>query len=190
MDDEAQQAVAGMAMPRRPINFVPAKAGEVLKLGHITIRILEDGSRTGTSLPLPSPPILTHSPDNRLGTAEFTIPAHTAGPPAHWHEMHDETFLVTAGVVRFHAPDNTYHDAHAGDYVTVPIRAPHTFSNPGDVEAKFFNTYTPAFYIGYFKMLAEISKGDEKMSKEKNLAVMQRFATIPAEEMVREMAQK
>jgi oxalate decarboxylase/phosphoglucose isomerase-like protein (cupin superfamily) len=97
--------------------------------------------------------------------------------------MHDETFLVTAGVVRFHAADGTHYDAATGDYVTVPIRAPHTFSNPGDVEAKFFNTYTPAFYIGYFKALAKLSAGDGQMSREKNLMVMQRFATIPAPEM-------
>lgn len=83
-DDEATQATSLMAMPRRPINFVSAKSGEILKLGHITCRIMEDGSRT----------------DNRLGSAEFTLPAGTKGPPAHWHEMHDETFLVTQGVVR------------------------------------------------------------------------------------------
>lgn len=47
MDDEARQALAHMKMPRRPINFVPAKEGEILKLGHITCRIMEDGSRTG-----------------------------------------------------------------------------------------------------------------------------------------------
>lgn len=47
MDDEARQALANMKMPRRPINFVPAKEGEILKLGHITCRIMEDGSRTG-----------------------------------------------------------------------------------------------------------------------------------------------
>ena len=164
MDDEARQAIASMPMPNRPINYVPAQAGEILKLGHVTCRILEDGSRT----------------DNRIGSAEFTLPPHTAGPPAHWHEMHDETFLVTAGVVRFHAADGTYHDAATGDYVTVPIRAPHTFSNPGNVEARFFNTYTPACYIGYIKALAELSQGDGKMSREKNLAVMSRFATIPA----------
>ena len=41
-----------------------------------------------------------------------------------------------------------------------------TFSNPTDQEAKFFNTFTPAFYINYFKLLSEISKSDEKMSKE------------------------
>lgn len=104
--------------------------------------------------------------------------------------MHDETFLVTAGTIRFHGPNNTHIDASVGDYVTVPIRAPHTFSNPFDVEAKFFNTYTPAFYIDYFKILAEISKGDEKMSKEKNLEVMARFATMPAKPMLEEMSRK
>jgi hypothetical protein len=61
-----------------------------------------------------------------------------------------------------------------------------TFSNPTNEEAKFFNTYTPAFYINYFKTLAEISKSDEKMSKEKNLEVMTRFATIEAKEMLEE----
>jgi mannose-6-phosphate isomerase-like protein (cupin superfamily) len=174
MDDEARQALASMKMPRRPINFVPATSGEILKLGHITCRVMEDGSRT----------------DNRIGSAEFTLPPNTAGPPAHWHEMHDETFLVTEGVVRFHGPDSTVVDAHAGDYVTVPIRAPHTFSNPTNQQAKFFNTFTPAFYIDYFKILAEKSKTDEKMSKEKNLEVMSRFATMPALEMLEEQGKK
>jgi mannose-6-phosphate isomerase-like protein (cupin superfamily) len=90
MDDEARQAMASMSMPRRPINFVSAKSGEILKLGHITCRVMEDGSRT----------------DNRLGSAEFTLPGNTAGPPAHWHEMHDETFLVTQGVVRVRLQDS------------------------------------------------------------------------------------
>jgi mannose-6-phosphate isomerase-like protein (cupin superfamily) len=188
MDDEARQALATMEMPRRSINFVPSTAGEILKLGHITCRIMEDGSRTGAFSTIEHCVDLLMIVDNRIGSAEFTLPPNTAGPPAHWHEMHDETFLVTQGTVRFHAPDGAYHDAHVGDYVTVPIRAPHTFSNPFDEEAKFFNTYTPAFYIDYFKILAQLSKSDEKMSKEKNIEVMGRFATMPAKEMLAEQA--
>jgi quercetin dioxygenase-like cupin family protein len=87
-----------------------------------------------------------------------------------WHEMHDETFLVTQGTVRFHVPASAnpelakegtagngevHIDAANGDYVTVPIRAPHTFSNPFDEQAKFVNTYTPAFYINYFKIIGK-----------------------------------
>jgi oxalate decarboxylase/phosphoglucose isomerase-like protein (cupin superfamily) len=132
--------------------------------------------------------------DNRVGMAEFTLPPNSYGPPAHWHEMHDELFLTTQGTVRYHMPlpedaiadtttsagdglpDEPYKvgnsgrpekivDAKLGDLVTVPIRAPHTFSNPFDEEAKFVNTYSPAFYINYFRMLGEmISEGEGMVS--------------------------
>lgn len=39
-----------METPNVPLNFVPAKQGEVLHLGTIVIRIMEDGSRTGNVL--------------------------------------------------------------------------------------------------------------------------------------------
>ncbi|KAJ9499273.1 hypothetical protein H2202_005430 [Exophiala xenobiotica] len=151
-----------METPTVPINFVPATSGETFKVGTITIRIMEDGSRT----------------DNRLGSAEFTVPPHTSGPPPHWHEMHDETFLVTQGTLRFHALNGQTVDAKQGDYVTVPTRSPHTFSNPYDEEAKFFNTYTPAFYINYFKLLAKLGEEGKPMNPEANRRAMAYFATI------------
>jgi mannose-6-phosphate isomerase-like protein (cupin superfamily) len=124
-------------------------------------------------------------PDNRLSIAEFTIPPHTNGPPPHWHEMHDEIFLTTQGTLRFHLPSakpgeaDKLVDSKTGDVVTVPIRAPHTFSNPFNEEAKFMNTYTPALFINYFKMLEElIEAGDGKMTPDKNRKAMSRFATV------------
>lgn len=72
--------------------------------------------------------------------------------------MHDETFLVTQGCMQFHGLHGETIVANQGDYVTVPTRSPHTFSNPYDEEAKFFNTYTPAYYINYFKMLSKMGK--------------------------------
>jgi len=104
--------------------------------------------------------------------------------------MHDETFLVTQGTVRFHVPSSLsshtneqggYLDAKSGDYVVVPIRAPHTFSNPFDEEAKFVNTYTPAFYINYFKMLTKMAEGGKPMDPEINKKAMASFATLPAD---------
>ncbi|EXJ81208.1 hypothetical protein A1O3_07498 [Capronia epimyces CBS 606.96] len=151
-----------METPSVPVNFVPATAGESFKLGTITIRILEDGSRT----------------DNRIGSAEFIVPPHTAGPPPHWHEMHDETFLVLKGTLRFHALHGQTIDAKVGDYVTVPTQSPHTFSNPYDEEAVFFNTYTPAFYINYFKLLATLGEAGKPMDPEANRKAMAYFATI------------
>ena len=63
--------------------------------------------------------------------------------------------------------------------MAVPIRAPHTFSNPFDEEAKFLNTYTPAFYINYFKMLGEMIEEGAPMTPDKNMRAMASFATIP-----------
>lgn len=114
----------------------------------------------------------------RLGIAELIIPAQTPGPPGHWHEMHDETFLVTQGTVRFHAPHGKTIDANVGDLVTVPVRAPHTFSNPGDQEARFINTFTPSFYINYFRLLSRLSEEGKPMSAAANKKAMANFATI------------
>ena len=144
------------APPQNPITFVPAQAGDLIRIGHnLTLRVMEDGSNT----------------DNRLGMAELIIAPHAPGPLAHWHEMHDETFLVTKGTVRFHGAGvkdfkgakvavgedegemDGFVDAKEGDYIVIGTKAPHTFSNPGSEEARFVNTFTPAFYVNYFKMM-------------------------------------
>jgi len=156
--------------PTVPINFVHAKAGEIIKLGSVILRVMEDGTRT----------------DNRISAIELIIPPKTPGPPPHWHEMHDETFLVTKGTVRFHVPEAPglepkIIDAKAGDYVVVPTRAPHTFSNETDEEARFFNTFTPAFYIHYFKLLASLIAEGKEMTKEVNAQAMAYYATIPVQ---------
>ena len=78
-------------VPDVPVNFVPAQAGEIIKLGPITCRVLEDGSRTGTRAFEPEVyagyQIDLHYTENRIGVAEFTLPPRTNGPPAHWHEV-------------------------------------------------------------------------------------------------------
>lgn len=95
--------------------------------------------------------------------------------------MHDETFLVTQGTVRFLTTghnDAKDIDAKTGDYVTVPVRAPHTFSNPFDEEARFFNTFSPAFYVNYFKLLSDMAGGGP-LTREINKKAMASYATIP-----------
>lgn len=97
--------------------------------------------------------------------------------------MHDETFLVTAGALRFHGAEGRVVDAQAGDYVVVPTRAPHTFENAGGEEARFFNTFTPAYYVNYFKLLAEMAGEGKPLGKEAVVEAMARFATVPAGDM-------
>lgn len=117
------------------------------------------------------------------------------GPPAHLHEvhsppnrhitnsnnsqMHDEMFLTTKGTVRFHIPNKPDVDCALNDFLSVPVRAPHTFSNPFDEEARFFNTYTPAFYINYFKLLGSMIEEGGQMTPERNLKAMANYATLP-----------
>jgi mannose-6-phosphate isomerase-like protein (cupin superfamily) len=144
------------------VNFTTSPAAEVIQVGPIRLRILEDGSRT----------------DNRIGAVEIMLPPGAAGPPPHLHRMHDETFLVTSGVVRF-TMGETERDAHVGDYVVVPIGAMHTFSNPSNEPAVFFNTFTPAFYVNYLREMA-VLVANGNVSSEGVERVMARYATQPS----------
>ena len=87
--------------PNTPVAVVESEKSEWLPLGLGKIRILEDGSHTGLpDLSKRNPDdldmYLPSLADNRLGMAEFWIPANAQhGPPPHWHMMHDETFYVT-----------------------------------------------------------------------------------------------
>ena len=96
--------------------------------------------------------------------------------------MHDETFLVTKGAVHFKTSglkeSQSDIEAKAGDYVVVPVRAPHTFANPYDEEARIFNTFTPAFYVNYFKLLSDLAK-DGALTPEIMRHAMASYATIP-----------
>lgn len=128
--------------------------------------------------------LLIQATDNRLGACELILPPKTPGPPPHWHEMHDETFLITKGTIRFHVPDlgnpgkdKEVIDAKEGDYMTVPIRAAHTFSNPTDEESRLFFTTTPSFYINYFKLLSTLGEEGKPMPAEANMQAMALYAT-------------
>lgn len=81
-------------------------------------------------------------------------------------------------------------DAALGDFLSVPVRAPHTFSNPFDEEAVFFNTYTPAFYINYFKLLGSMIEEGGQMTPERNLKAMANYATLPVPQPSKPAAEK
>lgn len=49
MDEEA--AIKALAMPDRSISFVPTKAGEIIRIGPVICRIMEDGSNTSIIIP-------------------------------------------------------------------------------------------------------------------------------------------
>ena len=144
------------------VNIVSDSAGETFQAGPIQIRVLEDGSRT----------------DNRLGAVMITVPPKVDQIPPHLHRMHDETFLVISGKLRFSAGEDSY-DVAAGSYVVVPIGAPHKFTNPFDEPAVFFNSFTPAYYVDYLREISRLETTGQ-ISKEEILKIMARYATEPA----------
>ena len=140
---------------------VVAGGGELLEIGPVRMRILEDGSQR----------------DNRIGAAISVMPAGSEGPPLHRHLMFDETFLVMNGVMRF-SLGSTQKDAKTGDYMIVPAGAWHTFTNASDATVEFYSTFTPAYYINYFRELARLS-AESRLTPQENIAVMKRYATEP-----------
>ena len=145
------------------VSVVGPTDGEVIQLGPIQMRILEDGRTT----------------DHRLGLGEITLAPHTDGPLQHRHARHDEGFYVVAGTARFTVGDKAY-DAPAGTLVMVPSGVPHTFANPGDQPVVLLNTFTPDLYVQYFRDLRDMIAGGRELTPAATIAVMSRYATVPA----------
>lgn len=140
-------------------------ANESLTLGPMRLDILEDGSNT----------------DRRLSAIRIFVPPQTLGPAQHWHQMHDETFLVEKGTATFTSRDAKI-QAHEGDYVVVPTCSPHTFGNETEEELVLYCTFTPAFYVDYFRVFAAmLAKAEGKMTPEIARAAMERYATLQTE---------
>ncbi|MFY9806651.1 MAG: cupin domain-containing protein [Pseudonocardiaceae bacterium] len=77
-----------------------------------------------------------------------------AGPPAHIHAAHDETFVVLEGQLRFRIGDQ-FHTAVPGETVFASRRLAHGFSNPFDDTARYIAMLTPSGYEDYFTKVAE-----------------------------------
>jgi quercetin dioxygenase-like cupin family protein len=145
------------------VSIVGSKDGEEVLSGAIQIRIVEDGSST----------------DHRIGMAVITIAPHTDGPPQHWHAKHDEGFYVVSGTVRFTVGE-TQHDAPAGTLVMLPPGAEHTFANASEETAVLLNTFTPDFYVGFFRDMRDYVSSGKSLSDEVIVEMMSRYATYPA----------
>ncbi|HXW88316.1 MAG TPA: cupin domain-containing protein [Streptosporangiaceae bacterium] len=145
--------------------IVEPDGGEIALAGAVQMRILEDGSTTS----------------HRLGIGEITIAPHSSGPPQHRHAQHDEGFYVVSGSARFTVGDRAY-DAAAGTLVMVPPGASHTFANVTDEPAVLLNTFTPDFYVQYFRDLQAITASGQPMTPADAVRVMARYGTVPAPE--------
>ena len=65
------------------------------------------------------------------------------------------------------------------EFVTVPIRLPHKFSNPFDEEAVFINPIPPGFFVRYFEYLEDLIGEGMMLTPDVNTKALRRFATVP-----------
>ncbi len=145
------------------IQLITPDIGEVLQVGPIRVRVLEDGTATA----------------GRLGLVELTLKAASNGPPQHVHREHDETFFVVSGTVRFRSANDNL-NVGPGGYLTAPVGLPHTFGNPDpDQPAVMLCTVTPDRYVNYFRELALATQGGQPLEPAVVLEIMSRYATDP-----------
>ncbi len=142
------------------IKIVASETTETIQFGPVVVRVLEDGSTT----------------ENRLSTTLNTLPPHTKPLVPHVHHMHDETFFVTKGTLRF-GMNGAEHDIRVGGYAITPVGTPHTFSNPFDEPTEFVTTFTPGFYINFFRDMARTVASGKPLSDEEIAKVMDHYAT-------------
>jgi oxalate decarboxylase/phosphoglucose isomerase-like protein (cupin superfamily) len=84
-----------------------------------------------------------------------------------------------AGTARFTVGETSY-DAPAGSLVMIPPGAPHTFANPTGETTVLLNTFTPDFYVQYFRDLRAMIASGQPLSEEAMIAAMRPYATEPA----------
>ncbi|KAK4235474.1 hypothetical protein C8A03DRAFT_36666 [Achaetomium macrosporum] len=145
-----------------PVKLYKKDATETLRVGPMTIRVYEDGSLT----------------ENRVSSVLLEVPAGKSGPPLHWHRFHDELFL-TKGTMTFAMPDGEV-TASAGDLMTVPPGAIHSFKNASETEdCECYMTATPGHYVDYFRMLAKAAEAGKPLTPEDVQHLMALFGTFP-----------
>lgn len=145
------------------ISVVGPRDGEYLNLGSTAMRILEAGRTT----------------EQRFGLAVSTLAPHTDGPPQHLHTRHGEGFYVISGTAQFGSGDDVY-EAPADTLVMVPTGVPHRFANPADVPLVMLSTFTPAFYVNYFREVATVIAERGSITPAAVADLMARYTTEPA----------
>ena len=92
--------------------------------------------------------------EGRLTVLHGLMAPQLAGPAAHVHAEHDETFVVLEGRMRFRVGDR-FHTAVPGETVFAGRRLAHGFGNPYDEPASYVVILTPSGYEDYFHKVAQ-----------------------------------
>ena len=74
-------------------------------------------------------------------TMEIGVPP-SVGPDLHLHEIEDEQFYVIDGELDYQVGESSFR-ASSGDFIHIPRRTLHGFTNVGSTPAKLLATFGP-----------------------------------------------
>ncbi|WP_267425717.1 cupin domain-containing protein [Methylobacterium sp. GC_Met_2] len=139
------------------------KSAELIRIGGLTLRFLQDRHSTGGALDL----------------FEMTVQPGAAMPVAHYHETWDETVYGLSGTTWRIAGQDV--PVGPGESVFIARGVVHGFRNDGNGEATCLSLLTPGV-LGpeYFREMATLAEGaihDPAAMK----TVMERYGLIPSE---------
>jgi uncharacterized RmlC-like cupin family protein len=102
----------------------------------------------------------------QFGLFEWNMLPRSGGPAAHFHKTFSESFYVMSGAVRLYNGED-WAEARQGDFLYVPQRGVHAFSNDSDAPASMLILFAPgAPREAYFRELAEISATGRELSRD------------------------
>jgi len=114
-------------------NIVKRGQGKTIQLGPTTMAVKEDGSFTRQSLSI----------------LEVLVSPKTQLPPQHIHRSCEELFYILEGEIEFVVGQDVV-TASAGDLVTIPIGAPHTYRNTTDYPSRLLILHTDPSMVNFF----------------------------------------
>lgn len=109
--------------------------------------------------------VLGHKVTNYTTTGDYDFavgetPAHTQGPPPHFHNKFSETFLITEGEMEFMV-NGKMKTVKAGELVDLPPQTLHTFTNTSNSTCKWINVHSPKGFRGFFEYVGVPVNNDD-----------------------------
>jgi quercetin dioxygenase-like cupin family protein len=139
-----------------------AQAADLITLGQIQIRYLQDGAREG-----------------QMGAFEMVVPAGSNVPPPHSHAHNEEYLYILEGRLRY-SVNADVKDLGAGESAFTPKGAVHGFNNPFPEPCRCLIMMSPDIGAQYFRDIAAVLDAGGPPDKAKIVQVMARYGLTPA----------
>lgn len=131
---------------------------------------------SGTHIRFVAPGSVT---DDQYGLFEWNMSGTPGGADPHFHTTFSESFFVTAGTVRLFDGER-WINATQGEFVYVPARGIHAFSNDSGAPASMLILFAPGPpREQYFTELAEIRSSGRVLTDEEWLELWARHDQYP-----------